>query len=177
MIRILTLCVCGLMLVGCNEGVQRGEFTVSSSRGYSLTGQSGKLILLHGDKLPERDREIVVLGVVFIDPHQLTVNRGGTTKHARMKSEFDIAEYRESGSKIVCNWDRGTGEVSFGKDAYNRSDGQVFVVIVDDEGELEVSQIQVAGDSPTPDQILDGARQALPVILEDTGVADGAGSE
>lgn len=159
--------------MGCDDGIQRGRSVVSSSKHISLVGLSGSMLLLHGNELPERDEEVIVFGVILVDPNHLTNYNGGTTKHTRIMSEIELAEFRTSGSKIACVWDRQTNEVRFGETRQTMLPRHVFVVVVEPNGELVVHQAKVPVTRPTPEQVLDCVRAILPDLLKNVSIKEG----
>jgi len=169
--RAICLFTC-LFMMGCDDGIQLGRSVVSSSTGISLVGQSGTMLLLHGNELPDRDEEVIVFGVVLVDPNHLTNSEGATTKHTRTISELELAEYRSSGAKIACTWNRQTNEVRFGETSQTMLPRHVFVVVVDPNGELVVHQAKVPVARPTPEQVLDSVRTIHPDLFKNVSIQE-----
>ncbi len=152
-ILILVVAILALATPGCDIGIQRGKFTVSSSGGEALANNCGWITKFAGTpgETPAAEPELLVAVVWLGDGFK---SGGSANSHGSYISTY------ESGVGRI-KWDRRKDKITICGTDFDRSNGNVFVAHFRD-AKIVVDQIDAAENSTSTTAILDRIKSAHP---------------
>jgi hypothetical protein len=131
-------------LCGCDDGSQKGRFSVSGSSSRSVAKVTGSFTVVHGDPLPPAAQSTGTQPLLYLLVLFPSVRATGASTSSEEGAY--VSTYRESWRTpqgdvaVEVKWDRSKDTVTAGGATFDRQRGNVFVVVRDASGKLTVTQ-------------------------------------
>jgi|GEM_PF-6698369 len=170
--NLLTLSCVPFLMFGCNQSEQRGNFAVSSNQRIALSEQKGTVALFRGRRYDERDKEISLLGLIVIDPHDIARFDVSDISHERLTSTIEIAKLRVTNEPIQFKWHREKDTIIVDGKTFDRSQGEIFLVVLTSDNKLNITQLKVENESFSTNEIFELAKSKYPRHFGGIGVAN-----
>lgn len=169
---LISLVLLAAVPVACDDGLQRGQFTVSGSSSRTVAGVPGSLTIIRGDRAPHTTGGQPLLYILALAPSipasgSSSSHEDGTYVSTHTES-WDTAQGKV---EIRLTWDRRTDKVSAGGGTFDRQKGNVFVLIRDAAGKVAVTQVGPMDAGLDEYAALPQIQAALPANSPAKGVA------
>ena len=131
-------------LCGCDDGLQKGRFSLSGSSSRSVAKVTGSFTVVHGDTLPPAAQSAGTQPLLYLLVLVPSVRATGASTSSEEGTY--VSTYRESWRTpqgdvaVEVKWDRRTDTVAAGGATFDRQRGNVFVVVRDALGKVTVTQ-------------------------------------
>lgn len=143
----LTLIVFWMLtaLVGCDDGVQHGQFVISSDSSRAVAGLAGNLTVVRGDLMPltsQSTGQQLLMYILVVAPGVEAFGGGGSGSHRNRVSSWIWTWETSTGTvSIEFSCDRRAGTVTAGGNTFDWQLGSAFVLIRDTSGNVSVTQV------------------------------------
>ena len=155
-----------IVCIGC-DGRQKGKFAVSGSESHSLDSQTGSLTVLRGHALTAdyqpRGTDKPLIYWLIICPGLQANGSGSESSEGSYRSVHKETWFATPNDvTIELAWDRRDDAVAIHGERYNRSDGNVFVVVRESDGTVSSWQIENVDDDAKLSEVMRHIRERLP---------------
>jgi hypothetical protein len=154
-----------LGIVGC--GVQRGRFVTTSNEENPLLDPIGCIDIIDGyEKQPDHEADALSSHLLF-----MLIVTPGVQEHGSSSSS-DFGEYvttenyswnTDKGTfSVSIPWNRQTDVVTVGKQDFIRKDGDVFIIRINENGEISGQQLPSLIGPARSEEVLKYIQKQLP---------------
>jgi len=154
-----------LGVIGCD--VQRGRFSTSGDSSGSFSSHVGCINIVDGYGAKPvngaNKDEGHLLYILIICPGAQEIGSGGSSDYGKYVTTLNHMWTTKTGTLAVSvRWNREDDTVEVGKQNFIREKGNVFVVRLEQNKEIDCQQLANLGPHASFQQVLEHVRQQLP---------------